>query len=151
VAINQYPYSTNENFLEYEFFSEGPRGKIKKLVQYEMMSYEHNRWYNLAFGDWNEDRGLLDDLAVSRNEDAERVLATVASTVLDFTNRHPGSIILLDGSTPSRTRRYQMSINKYWAEIDSLFQVFGLVESKGFIPFSSGVNYQAFAVIRKKH
>jgi hypothetical protein len=150
VADRQYPYTTNENYLEYEFFSEGPRGSIKKLVQYKGIIIGNERYYNLSFGDWDEERGMLDDLAKSSNQDTEKVLATVASTVIDFTNRYPDKTIFLVGSTVSRTRRYQMGINKYWDEIKPLFEVYGLIGSEGFYPFESGVNYFAFLVIRKK-
>ena len=72
---------------------------------------------------------------ISNNQDAERVLATVASTVIDFTDHYPDVIIYAEGSTDSRTRRYQMGINKYWSEIDPIFEVFGLMENQGFQPF----------------
>jgi hypothetical protein len=77
------------------------------------------------------------------------VLATVAATVIDFCNHYPNALICAEGSTFSRTRRYQMGINKYWQEIEPNFDVFGLIENEGFIPFKPGKNYLAFVVRRK--
>jgi hypothetical protein len=107
-------------------------------------------YFNLGFSDLKED-GTLSDIVTSNNQDTERVLATVAHAVIAFTNYFPDALIQAEGSTPSRTRRYQMGINKYRKEIDLLFNVFGLTENKGFEPFTHGKNYMAFAVTRKKH
>lgn len=43
-----------------------------------------------------------------------------------------------------------MGINKYWLEIELMFDVFGLIENEGFQPFVTGRNYKAFVVKRKK-
>jgi hypothetical protein len=45
----------------YEFFSEGPKGKIKKLVRYKLIDDSEQEIYNLSFGDWNETTGDADD------------------------------------------------------------------------------------------
>ena len=51
----------------FEFYSEGPRGKVKKRVKFVPFS-EHSRVYNLAFGDVSTD-GEIDDLSLTNNED----------------------------------------------------------------------------------
>jgi len=76
-------------------------------------------------------------------------LLKVARSVISFTNIYPNALIFAEGSTLSRTRRYQMGINKFWKEIEPNFKVFGLVKNEGFEPFRSGKNYTAFAVKRK--
>jgi len=73
----------------------------------------------------------------------------VAHAVLDFTNCYTDAIIYAEGSTESRTRRYQMGINKYFKNIEPYFFIYGLVENKGFEPFKHGRNYKAFVVKRK--
>jgi hypothetical protein len=147
--LERYDYQTNETFLDYEFHSEGPKGAIKKVVRFTLVQLPMTSFYNLGFGDWNEEQKRIDDFVITNNKDAERVLATVANTVIDFTNHYLGVIIYAEGSTLSRTRRYQMGINKYWHEIEPLFDVAGLVENEGFQPFVKGINYKAFAVKRK--
>jgi hypothetical protein len=147
--IEQYNIEVSEDFLEFNFFSQGPKGAIKKVVRFTKVKAGQFTYYNLGFGDWNEKENRIDDFVVSDNKDAEMVLATVAATAIDFSNHFSDAIIYAKGSTPSRTRRYQMGINKYWKEIQPLFEVFGLLENVGFEAFESGRNYSAFVVRRK--
>jgi hypothetical protein len=147
--IDCYEYSISKDFLNYEFFSERPKGKIKKFIRFELMAFHGHIYFNLSFGDLKED-GTTSDIVTSNNQDTERVLATVAHAVIAFTNYFPEAMIYAEGSTPSRTRRYQMGINKFWNEIKSLFNIYGLLENKGFEPFMRGKNYLAFVALRKK-
>ena len=147
--LEQYNIEVSPDFHEYQFCSEGPKGAIKKIVRYTKVIVPDFAYYNLGFGDWDEKESRLDDFVISNNQDAERVLATVAATVIDFSNHFPGALLYAKGSTLSRTRRYQMGINKYWHEIDPLFEVYGLIENEGFMPFEPGRNYLAFLVRRK--
>ncbi|MBO9565678.1 MAG: hypothetical protein J7621_23080 [Niastella sp.] len=147
--FERYDYKANKSFLDYEFYSEGPKGVIKKIVRFTLVTVPSFSYYNLGFGDWNEEQGKIDDFVISNNLDAERVLATVAATVMDFTANYPDATVYAEGSCPARTRRYQMGINKYWTEVNIFFDVYGLVENQGFIPFKQGCNYKAFVVKRK--
>ncbi|MFL5744484.1 MAG: DUF6934 family protein, partial [Niastella sp.] len=131
MTINHYDYLVSEDKFNYEFLSEGPKGKIRKVVFFTCINQE-NFSFNLAFGDLDEN-GIFNDLIVSNNHDAEKVLATVARAVISFTNLYPKAIIYAEGSTPSRTRRYQMGINKFWKEIVLDFYVYGLID-KDFEP-----------------
>lgn len=150
MTITHYDYLVSEDFMKYEFCSEGPKGKIRKVIQFKQVRLQGKFFYNLAFGDV-DDSGNICDKVVSNNHDAEKVLATVAHAVIQFTNLHPHALVYAEGSTPSRTRRYQMGINKFWNEIDSDFNVFGLVNGcERFEPFESGKNYMGFAVSRKR-
>jgi len=72
------------------------------------------RYYNLCFGDWNEKTQSIDDSSVTNNGDIEKVLATVASIVLNFTIFFPEAVVHAEGRSLARTRRYQMAINKMW-------------------------------------
>jgi len=148
MMIAHYEFQVSEDHFNYEFWSEGPRGRIKKVIMFTRFTLQGKFCFNLSFGDLDED-GICNDFINSNNHDAEKVLATVARAVLSFTNIHPNALIYAEGSTASRTRRYQMGINKFWKEIEPDFDVFGLVENEGFKPFRSGRNYMAFAVKRK--
>lgn len=150
MTLNHYDFLISEDFLSYYFCSVGPNGNIRKGILFTRVSLEGRGYYNLAFGDVNE-KGILNDLVTSNNHDAEKILATVARAVIKFTNIYPDALVFAEGSTPSRTRRYQMGINKFWKEIEPDFKVFGLLKDKGFEPFRSGKNYIGFAVTRKKH
>src|SRR5882762_11239701 len=100
---SKYPVEASDNQFVYDFFSEGPRGTIKKTVIYSQI--EENL-FNLGFGDWNEEFQGLDDSSRSNNGDRDKILATVAFTALDFTSKFPDAQIFAEGSTSSRTRLY---------------------------------------------
>ena len=146
--IEQYPFSTNEDYLDFEFFSEGPKGKIKKFVRYSPQNVNGITYFNLSFGDWDENKRQVDDLAVTNNQDRNKVLATVAMTVMSFTEHFPDVIVYATGSTKSRTRLYQMSIGMYWDEIEPLLYVYGSINGH-WQPFRKKVNYEAFLIKRR--
>ncbi len=79
--LPRYQYKTNSGFLDYEFFSEGPKGKIKKVIRYTKIG---DAVFNLAFGDLDEATGEISDTVVTNNNDSRKVLATVAATVYDL-------------------------------------------------------------------
>lgn len=151
MKLKQYDFRINQNRFEFEFNSEGPNGTIKKIVRFALISMPGFSYYNLSFGDWDDETGNIDDFIISNNKDAEQVLATVAATVISFTNLFPEAIIYSEGSTDSRTRLYQIGINKYWHEISALFEVYGLIEDEGLVRFERNKRYKAFVVRKKKN
>lgn len=124
----------------YEFLSEGPKGAIRKIVLYQLIG---GHFFNLAFGDWNEEKQTIDDDARSNNSDRDKVLATVANTAIDFIEYHPSAFVHAKGSTPAKTRLYQMGINQNWTYINLLFRIEGLIGGI-FHPFERDKNYEAF-------
>ena len=83
----KYQYRSEELFLFYEFISEGPKGLIKKVVEYTETSTENV--YNLGFGDYDDITKSLNDLSITNKGDSLKVLATVASTVYAFYRKIP--------------------------------------------------------------
>ena len=108
-------------------------------------------YYNLGFGDYDEKEQIVNDLSVSNNEDRDKILATVAMTTLEFTDHFPGTSIVAEGSTPARTRLYQMGIAQHYRDISELFDIQGLVEERGWVDFTPGQNYLAFLITRKRN
>ena len=148
--IKKYDYQTNKEALSYEFFSDGPKGRIRKIVKYSLQYVSDEvAFYNLTFGDWNEAEKKIDDLIVSNNNDRERVLATVAFTIIKFCEKYPLMPVYVQGSTPARTRAYQMGVNRHLDETERLFYIFGLIERSGWQPFTKGRNYSAFLILKK--
>ncbi len=146
--LPQYELKTGAQFELYEFVSEGPKGRITKLVKYSPI--ENNPLlYNLAFGDKNEDTGDIDDTVVSNNEDSEKVLATVVATIYAFTEKYPDHMVYATGSTLSRTRLYQRGITRYIEHVRQDFEIYGL-RGKSFEAFRKGTNYDGFLVKRIK-
>ena len=104
--------------------------------------------YNLGFGDKNLTHQTIDDRAVTNNGDTDRVLATVAFTIYAFYQEYPDANVYLSGSTASRTRLYQININKFYDYISKDFIIYGELE-QGFERFEKGVNYQGFFILKK--
>lgn len=133
----------------YEFVSLGPRGEIKKAVRYDKMKENPSPLFNLSFGDWNEKMNRIDDRVVTNNGDSQKVLATIAATVLHFTIEKPESYIFAIGSTLARTRLYQMGIAANLSLVRSLFEVEGYIWNH-WESFQTGHNYSAFLLKPKK-
>lgn len=102
----------------------------------------------MAFGDWNEELGRIDDKVVTNNGDKQKVLATVAASVIHFMSRHPNACVFAIGSTPARTRLYQMGIRDHLMEITFKFSIKGFSQG-GWEPFKPGRNYEAFLIMNK--
>ncbi len=146
MLLDRYEYSTERLALYYEFFSEGPKGQIRKMVEYIPTTIENV--YNLAFGDYDENLGGINDKIITNNGDSQKVLATVASTGYVFTGKHPEAGIYATGSTAVRTRLYRMGLTNNFAEISKDFYIFGL-RDKEWEPFITGEDYEAFFVTKK--
>jgi len=112
-----------------------------------LMEEEPERIYNISFGDSDAD-GNIDDGIVSKNADSQKVLHTVAATALTFFRKNPQAWIHAEGVTPSRTRLYQMGINRFWKEIDPQFIVIGLSDRE-WTYYKRGINYEAFLIRQK--
>ena len=145
MRLEKYSVVTDSYHVVYEFLSEGPNGTIKKVVFYQQIG---DNLFNLAFGDWDEDEQKINDRIKSNNNDRDKVLATVASTAVDFVKYHPAAAILVQGSTASRTRLYQMEILANREEIDQLFYLEGFYRGI-WEPFRSGTNYDRFVLKAK--
>src|SRR5438105_2463318 len=101
--LKHYELDAKPDFLSFEFCSLGPKGRIVKHIQFRKLDApdSQNDIYNLAFGDYDEKEGRIDDLVVSNNKDSEKILATIANAVVTFTDRHPDAIVFARGSTPA--------------------------------------------------
>ena len=136
--------------LEFQFISEGPKGKIKKIVQFTKTQNEDI--YNLAFGNMNDD-GIIDDETTNDNKDRNKILATVAATVYEFTAQYPDKLIFFCGTTPERTRLYRMAVTINLEELQKDFRIYGVlkgIDTFEKISFKKGVDYFGFMVKRKK-
>jgi hypothetical protein len=150
MPLDRYEFNANRDFTMFEFWSEGPRGRIRKVVRYARLNERINgeTLYSLSFGDPLElgDQNMYH--VRSNNRDRDKVLATVAFTALEFALRHPEGKILIRGSTPARTRLYQMGINANWAYVGELFRLEGFRCGR-YEEFMRGRNYHYFLAKRK--
>lgn len=151
--LDKYAYTANSQYTHFTFESVGPNGVIKKAVEYVRLSslptLGGNSAINIVFGDWDKENGLIDDTTVSNNKDKDKILATVASTIVTYIKKNEGWLpIHAIGRTPAKTRLYQMGINAHLPEIEKLFWVYGYKERK-WMEFRSGINYEAFLGFKK--
>jgi len=145
MKISIYSYKTNEKFLDYEFESVGPKGKVKKVARFLEIGKDV---FNLGFGDLHPVTGEINDTIVTNNNDSRKVLATVAAIVDVFTLKYPGAWVMAKGSTRSRNRLYRMGISNHWHEIKKRFEVFGLKKVKWEL-FRPHSDYEAFLIRRR--
>lgn len=144
--IERYNLKAGKASMVFEFTSIGPKGNIRKIVQYSQTNY--HGLYNLGFGDKNSATGEIDDQIISNNDDSEKVLATVIATAYVFTSEYPDALIYATGSTHARTRLYRMGISKYLDQVIEDFVIYGEIEN-GWEPFEKGKDYNGFLVKRK--
>ena len=145
MKVKKYPLKAEESLTIFEFISEGPKGKIKKLIQFQETN-EPNL-YNLAFGD-KIGKTEIDDLSVSDNGDSEKVLATVVAALYAFLDKYPTAFVYATGSTKARTRLYRIGITKYFKEVTNDFYLYGQV-GDNFFDFEIGKEYDGFLVQKK--
>lgn len=141
--LEKYQIKSGKEQEVFEFTSTGPNGQIVKVIQYSQTNYKD--LYNLGFGDKNLISGEIDDLAISNNNDSEKVLSTVVSSLFAFFDKHPNAMVYATGSTKVRTRLYRMGINKYFEESKEYFEIFGERNNEWEL-FNKGVEYNAFLV-----
>ncbi|HWK06702.1 MAG TPA: hypothetical protein VNS58_23870 [Puia sp.] len=138
--LERYEFKVKDN--RYTFFSQGPKGEIEKAVLYNKLS-EYQPLYGLSFGDWKEKVNRIDDRVVTNNGDRQKILATVAATVVNFSMQNPDAFIFAVGSTSARTRLYQMNIASNLTFIHPLFEIEGFIRNN-WQSFQTGCNYSAF-------
>ncbi len=151
MSLDRYDLKADSNQLSFEFFSDGPKGKIKKIIQFKRLinSEFPNDLFNLGFGDFNDAKGKIDDLVVSNNNDSEKILATVAAASISFTDQHPEAYIIAQGSTPSRTRFYIMGISKNLKQVTDVFEIWGASADGQWEFFQKNKPYKALLAKRK--
>jgi hypothetical protein len=143
-----YEFESDNSMMIFEFISEGPKGKIRKRIHFE----ETNRpnFYNLAFGDVNEETDDFDDKIVSDNEDTNKVLVTVASTVALFLSIYPDAFVRAKGGNFARTRLYRMGISSHLEAINKNFKVFVLLDDTNWEVYEKNKNYSAYVILKIK-
>lgn len=146
MKADKYHLKSDSEFYRFEFISEGPKGQIRKLIEFQKTNVESV--FNLAFGDIKKSSFEIDDLSISANNDTGKVLGTVIAALYVFFDKYPNVYVYATGSTKSRTRLYRMGISKFYQEMKRDFYLYGQSENK-FVPFELGVEYDGFLAQRK--
>ena len=82
--------------------------------------------YNLAFGNLLPNGGV-DDYTRNDNKDRNKIMATVADIVYEFTARYPDKYVFFKGSTPGRTRLYRMALSLNFSLLNIDFEIYGAI------------------------
>ena len=128
MQLEKYDVRTTENRNRFEFASVGRNGSILKVVEFTPL-VEDELIYNLGFGDVDPLTCSWDDKAITNNGDRNKLLVTVAALVVSFLDEHPTVTVYAEGSTPTRNKLYQRTIDRFWEEISESYDVKGYTES----------------------
>jgi hypothetical protein len=149
MKFDQYAASASTEQLVYQFVSSGPKGNFPKIIQYSYIHTEGGqRVANLGFGLLKDD-GTVDDTFRTSNGDTHKILATVANTILSFTEKYPDIPVFATGSDPVRTRLYRRMLNLNKDEIEKIFIIYGRKDNL-WHTFELNIDYDAFLIVRKK-
>ena len=144
----QYELEISEASMTFEFFSEGPKGVIKKRVEYKLIDADENV-YNLALGDVDPITNALNDKVISNNGDSKKVLSTVASTVYTFIKEYPDAIIYAQGNNAARARLYRIGISNHLEKLMEEFDVYGYLDNFGWLIYEKNKDYSAFFIQKR--
>ncbi len=144
MSATPYPIKT-EDELVFSFVSEGPQGRIVKIVKYEML---RPSLYNLAFGDKINNLDL-DDEVVSNNSDTSKVLSTVIFTIGLFFEKVPNAFLVIRGSDSARNKLYCRVVKNNFELFSQEFIILGGTKEKPMEPFSDEKIYD-WLIISKK-
>ncbi len=136
-----YNFTIGADALRFTFISEGPR-PVEKVVLYTDTDWPD--FYILSLADLEPD-GELNYLSARNNGDLERIMATVAQTLLAFFAHYPAAQVAFAGSTPSRTRLYQIVLARELQAASDKFVISGLL-NEAIVPFVTNQTCDGFVV-----
>jgi hypothetical protein len=139
--------SVADDFSSFDFISTGKKGNIPKRIVF--IPTELPEVYVLIFGNII-DNHEIDDFSINNNGDRNKILATIATAVDIYTQRHPERMIYFIGSTKERTRLYRMAIGLNLEELAQTFEIYAEPEgNSNFVPFHKNMKISAFLIKRK--
>lgn len=145
--MNYKPYTLdiNKDHTRFQFQSVGKRGVFEKVILFQLLADDI---YNLALLDYNPTSQEYSDLSVTNNGDMPEIFATVINAVTAFLKAYRNRKIYFEGTTSSRTRLYQIVINKiYNSDIQDLI-ILGL-KNQEWHPFEPNINFEGFLIEKK--
>lgn len=142
--MNHKPYELqfNDDCTRFQFQSIGKRGIFEKVVLITQLS---GAVYNLSLLDYDPTNEGYDDSSTTDNGDMQIVLATVISAIKIFTDAYSDRLIYFEGSTPSRTRLYQISIAKFYHSLKNHFNIYGR-KNEIWMDFEPNITFDSFLI-----
>ncbi|MHA4740503.1 DUF6934 family protein [Dyadobacter sp. MSC1_007] len=129
--LESYPVkSVNEK--SFKFSSEGKNGVFELRVLFDFLGINQ---YNLVFGVWDPVLKRIEDSIELRNGDMDKILSTVAKVAINFLWDHPNANIfatgrIVPGKHATRTRKYQISINKHLTYLMDCHNIYGFTAER---------------------
>lgn len=139
-----YQYIFDNSGRIFSFSSTGGR-EMDKVVLFIPTAYSD--CYSITLGDLQID-GSIDVNERGGSYNAEFVLSTVAKVIAFFLSDFPGAEVIIEGSTPARTRLYQIAISREMDDLGRYFDVYG-VDGDTVEIFRKGRMYRSFAITVK--
>ena len=68
MKLDRYQLKAESSLMVFEFISEGPNGKVTKIIQYSETNLKG--FYNLGFGDKDHFTGEIKDNVITNNDDS---------------------------------------------------------------------------------
>jgi hypothetical protein len=140
-----YDFQIFEDAFRFEFESTSSEKTITKAILFQRTNLPN--YYNLTLADILPD-GSNDIFSKSNNGDLEKILSTVIQTILVFLAYHPPAKVVFTGSTPSRTRLYQIVLSKELDNVNEKLEVVGFTDEK-IEPFQRNQSYLGFIISNK--
>lgn len=139
-----YPCTANEATGHFKFQSVGKRGIVDKAIELAPMAPDI---YNLALLNFDPVTQDYVDDSITDNGDMPEVLATVMAVVLDHLSQFPRSRIIIAGNSHSRTRLYQIAINKISDDVKHQLTILGYRRSE-WQTLEPNQSYESFLIAR---
>ena len=136
--------ATEQN-TRFQFQSIGKRGIFEKVISFSPLS---EIIFNLALLDYNPVTGEENDLSITDNGDLHQIMATVMKAILLFLDKHPEKVIYIKGNTESRTRLYQISINKVYPDLQHELLILGQ-QNENWHDFKVNESFDSFLIAKK--
>ncbi len=167
---------SNTRKLRYLFESTGEKPIIKAIEYTYIRKIAGRTVYNLGFGDFDRENGVVLDQVNSNNGDMYRVFSTVLNTVPRFFKENEEAAIWVQGSDSTlefeticlpnckkrckngcknfnrRIRAYQYFVDKNFVELSKEYLFFGLSngENQDFVQYIPRNEYIGILIFKKK-
>ena len=141
MSYKPYTLHINEDNTRYEFQSLGKRGIFEKVIIISLLDNP----CNLALLDYDPVTDEYTDLSITDNGDMKEILATVMHAIKLFLTVRPSKLIQFTGSSQSRTRLYQIAINKVHLDLKKDFEIYGWLNEE-WVPFEPNLSFESFLI-----
>lgn len=131
----------NGQHVVFWFTSTGRESVIKAIL---FRSTCESDTYEMLLGDLNPD-GSIDVEMRSNNGDTEKVLSIAAKSIAFFLSDHLDAKVVIEASSESRMRLYQIAIRREMEDLGKYLDVYGF-DGENLEAFRSGKSYKKFIV-----